>query len=635
MKQFKTESKKLLDLMINSIYTNQDIFLRELISNASDALDKLRFKQLTDDAARENSTSDKLAIRLAFDKQARTITVEDNGIGMSSAELEKNLGTIAHSDSRDFKQLEEVANSKDANIIGQFGVGFYSAFMVAQKVEVLSRAYGSSEAYRWESDGIEGYTISPAEKEHCGTVITLHLKDNTDDENFDRFLSEWDLTQLVHTYSNYVRYPITMMVTKSRELPKPDDAPDDYKPEYEQYQELDTLNSMVPIWKRKKSDVKPEEYNEFYKSTFHDFADPLRVASVHAEGAFTYDALLFIPGQAPFDLYSRDYQKGLALYSSNVLIMDKCADLLPDYYMFVRGIVDSADLTLNISRETLQRDAQLRAIAQKLEKKITSELEAMRDTDRVHYEEFFASFGRCLKFGIYSSYGAKAEMLSPLLMYYSCAQKKMLTLHEYVESMKENQKDIYYAFGESRERLENMPMVQSVCAKGYDVLLCTEDVDEFCFQMLHAFEEKSLVNVANAQIDIASDEEKAAAKKTSEDNSALLGALKEALSEQVSKVEIAPALKDVPAVLTTEGDVSLEMEKLLNRMPEGGGVKSQRVLQLNSKHHVFDALQQAQAAHDTEKVALYAKLLYNQALLVEGGTIENPREFAEQISSLM
>lgn len=417
MRKFKTESKKLLDLMVNSIYTNREIFLRELVSNASDAVDKLYFKSLTDESIQVGKED--LAITISFDKEARTVTVSDTGIGMTEAELEKNLGTIAHSGSQEFKESAEVAASDASDIIGQFGVGFYSSFMVSKNVRVVSRAYGSDEAFAWESNGIDGYTIAPAERAEHGTDVIMTLKDSTDEDDFDRYLSEYGLRDLIRRYSNYVRYPIKMTVSKTRALPKPEDAGEDWETQYEDYTEVETVNSMVPIWKRRKSEVAQEEYNEFYKSDFHDFVDPLRTVSVHAEGALSYDALLFIPGRAPFDLYNRDYEKGLALYSSNVLIMDKCADLLPDYYMFVRGVVDSSDLTLNISRETLQRNSQLRAIANKVEKKIASELEDMRDNDRDDYEVFFENFGRCLKFGIYSSFGAKADELGGMLLYYS------------------------------------------------------------------------------------------------------------------------------------------------------------------------------------------------------------------------
>ena len=474
MKQFKTESKKLLDLMINSIYTNKEIFLRELVSNASDAEDKLYLKSLTDPDVKLDQ--DSLSIRVTPDKDARTLTISDNGIGMTADELESNLGTIAHSGSEQFKEANAEHQGDDVDIIGQFGVGFYSAFMVAKQVKVVTRAWGEDVAHVWESDGLEGYTIEDGTREHCGTDVILTLKDDVEgtdgqeSERYGSYLEEWTLKDLIRRYSNYVRHPIQMMVTKSRQKPKPDDAPDDYKPEYEDYTELETINSMTPIWKKSKADVKPEEYNEFYKSTFHDWEDPARTITFHAEGALEYDALLFVPAKAPFDLYSKDYEKGLALYSSNVLIMEKCADLLPDYYNFVRGIVDSPDVSLNISRETLQQNRQLHAIANRIEKKVTTEFEAMRDQDRDAYEKFFEIFGRGLKFGIYQSYGQKADELADLLLFWSARENKLVTLAEYAKAMPEGQKAVYYAAGDSRDRLAKMPVVKAALDHGFDGL---------------------------------------------------------------------------------------------------------------------------------------------------------------------
>ncbi len=640
MRKFKTESKKLLDLMINSIYTNREIFLRELISNASDAVDKLYFRSLTDDTIQ--FSKDELGILVSFDKDARTITVSDSGIGMTKDDLDRNLGTIAHSDSMAFKMENDQVQGDDVDIIGQFGVGFYSAFMVAKSVRVVSRAYGSEEAWSWESDGVEGYTVSAAERDGHGTDVILTLKDDTDEESFSTYLSEYGLKDLVKRYSNYVRYPIRMEVTKSRELPKPEDADDDYRPEYESYQELETVNSMIPIWKRRKSEVSQEEYDEFYKTDFHDFSDPVRTISIHAEGALSYDALLFVPSRAPFDLYSRDYQKGLALYSSNVLIMEKCEELLPDYYNFVRGVVDSQDLTLNISRETLQHNSQLRAIAQKIEKKITSDLENMRDNDREGYETFFENFGRGLKYGIYSSYGARKDTLADLLLFYSAKQDKLVTLAEYVESMADGQESLYYAVGDSIDRLAKMPIVKTVLAKGYDVLLCTQDVDEFCFTAMRDYGAdengegaKELKNVAGGDLGLASDEEKTEAEEVTKENDDLFKALKDALGDQVTKVAVSARLTDEPACITTEGPVSLEMEKILAQGPDGEDVKSQRVLEVNAKHPVFEVLKAAQASGDADKVKLYADLLYNQALLVEGMPIEDPVAFANAVAKLM
>ena len=677
MRQFKTESKKLLDLMINSIYTNKEIFLRELISNASDAVDKLNFKSLSDGSVQLDGED--LAIRVSFDKDARTLTISDNGIGMTAEELEKNLGTIAHSGSQEFKAENAESQGDAVDIIGQFGVGFYSAFMVAKHVRVVSRAYGSDEANVWESDGLDGYTIEPGERSGHGTDIILTMRDNEPGENgepgenYDRYLSEWGIKDLIRRYSNYVRYPIQMMVTKSRQKPKPEDAGDDYTPEYEDYQELETVNSMTPIWKKRKDDVEQSDYNEFYKSTFHDYEDPARTVSFHAEGTLEYDALLFVPGRAPFDLYSRDYEKGLALYSSNVLIMDKCAELLPDYYNFVRGVVDSADVSLNISRETLQHDRQLRAIARRVEKKITSELEDMRDNDRETYETFFENFGRGLKYGIYSSYGSKADELADLLLFWSAREKKMVTLREYTEAMPEGQKAIYYAAGDDRDRLSKMPVVTGVLARGYDVLLLTADVDEFTFQSMReyvardmpkVYEDEAareaaakavedgaepevedrhleLKNVATGDLDLATEDEKKDAEEATKENGDLFEAMKGALGDKVEKVAVSSRLVaegDAPACITTEGPLSLEMEKILKQGPEGdmeGLPKSQRVLELNAKHPVFAKLVAAQKDGDDERVKLYAGLLYDQALLVEGILPEDPVAFAASVCELM
>ena len=674
MRQFKTESKKLLDLMINSIYTNKEIFLRELISNASDAVDKLNFKSLTNSDIKLDSSD--LAIRISFDKDARTLTVSDNGIGMTAEDLERNLGTIAHSGSEEFKQENAESQGSDVDIIGQFGVGFYSAFMVASKVRVVSRAFGEQTAHVWESDGLEGYTIEDGERAEHGTDVILTIRENTKGENgeagenYDTYLTEWGLRDLITRYSNYVRYPIQMMVSKSRELPRPEDAGDDYQPQYEDYQELETINSMTPIWKKRSSDVEQSDYNEFYKSTFHDWDNPARTISFHAEGSLEYDALLFIPGRAPFDLYSKDYQKGLSLYSSNVMIMEKCADLLPDYYNFVRGVVDSADISLNISRETLQQDRQLRAIASRVEKKITSELKAMRDDDRETYEAFFDNFGRGLKFGIYSSYGMKASELADLLLFWSARENKMVTLAEYAAAMPEGQKAIYYAAGDDRERLSKMPVVKGVLDRGYDVLLCTMDVDEFTFQAMRTYhacglpkvyedeaareaaakavadgaepevEDRDIEfkNVATGDLDLATEDEKKDAEEATREHGDLFEAMKEALGDKVEKVAVSARLTDAPACITTEGPLSLEMEKVLARGPEAGAEgmpKTVRVLELNAKHPVFEKLVAAKEADDIEKLSLYAGLLYDQALLVEGILPADPVAFAQNICSLM
>ncbi len=660
MKQFKTESKKLLDLMINSIYTNKEIFLRELISNASDAIDKLSFASLTDSSIKVDQ--DNLAIRLAFDKDARTITVSDNGIGMAEADLDENLGTIAHSGSEQFKEENADHQGTDVDIIGQFGVGFYSSFMVADRVRVISRAYGSDQAFAWESNGVDGYTIEPAaagERDGAddhGTDVILYLREQGEDadgdETTERFLSEWGLRDLVKRYSNYVRHPVQMMVTKSRQKPKPEDAGDDYTPEYEEHLELETLNSMTPIWKKRQSEVEQKDYNEFYQSTFHDWTDPARTVSFHAEGAISYDALLFIPSKAPFDLYSKDYEKGLALYSSNVLIQEKCADLLPDYYNFVRGIVDSPDVTLNISRETLQQNSQLRAIARRVEKKVKSELEDMRDDDRAAYETFFENFGRGLKFGIYNSYGMSAADLADLLLFWSAKEQKMVTFREYVLAMAEGQDKIYYAAGDSRERLSQTPAVRSALDYGYDVLLCTQDVDEFMFQVMRNYhaaavagdsEHKAaderdleLVNVASADLDLATEDEKKEADQATAEHKDLFEELKSDLGEKVTDVRVAAGLGDAPATLVAEGPVSLEMERTLSQGPDGmQAPKAQRVLQLNAAHPVFGKLVAAKEAGNADRLKLYGSILYDQALLVEGLPIEDPIAFAKNIAELM
>ena len=633
MRKFKTESKKLLDLMINSIYTNHEIFLRELISNASDAIDKLYFKSLTDTSV--EVSKDDLEIYVSFDKGARTIIVSDNGIGMDKDALDKNLGTIAHSDSMEFKSENADAQGDDVDIIGQFGVGFYSSFMVASSVRVVSRAYGSDEAWVWESDGVEGYTIEPAERTEHGTDVILTIKESTADVDFDRFLSDAGLEDLIHKYSNYVRYPIRMRVKRQFMKPRPENAPEDYQPQFEETEIVDTINSMIPIWKRSKSEVTEEDYNEFYKSNFHDFSDPLRTATIHAEGALSYDALLFIPSRAPYDLYSREYKKGLQLYSSNVLIMDKCEDLLPDCFNFVRGVVDSEDLTLNISRETLQQNSQLRAIGRKVEKKIKSELVALRDDDREAYEKFFENFGRSLKFGLYTSYGQQRDLLADLLLFYSAKEGKLVTLDEYVDAMPADQEAIFYAAGDSIDRLAKTPIVATVTAKGYDVLLCAEDVDEFALGMLHEYREKELKNVASGELGLETEEEKKEAEEVAKSNEDLFSTMKDALGDKVVKVAVSTRLTTVAAAITTEGPVSLDMERVLTA---GGGnkdVKSQRVLEVNPKSPVFDVLVAAQAAGDTDKVKLYTNILYNQALLFEGLPLEDPMAYAEAVSKLM
>ena len=630
MHQFKAESKKLLDLMINSIYTNREIFLRELISNASDACDKRYFKSLTDTSI--GITKDDLKIHIQPDKENRTLTISDNGIGMTKEELEKNLGTIAKSGSLDFKTENQ---SDNIDIIGQFGVGFYSAFMVASKVTVISRAQGEDTAWKWESKGVEGYTLTEADKDEVGTEIILVLKEDTDNEKYSEYLDEYTLANLVKKYSDYIRFPITMYREKSRQKPKPEDAGDDYKPEYETYTELETLNSMVPIWKRPKSEVKDEDYNEFYKNKFMDYSDPLRVITSRTEGTATYTALLFIPSRTPYDYYTKEYEKGLALYASGVMIMEKCADLLPDYFSFVKGVVDSEDLSLNISRETLQKDSQLKLMHNSLEKKIKNELHAMLVNDRDKYETFWKAFGRQIKFGIYGDYGMHKDLLADLLLFYSAKEQKLVTLDEYIEKMPEGQKCIYYAAGDDTDRLGKLPNVQLVLSKGYDLLLCTEDVDEFCLQMMRDYKEKEFKNINSGDLGLETEEEKKAAEETATENKDLFEEIKKALNGKIKDVKVNPTLQEHPVTLSSEGGISMEMEKVLRKMPNGEGVESTKVLELNPSHAVFAALKAAHEAGDTEKVGKYAELLYDQALLIAGLPIEDPVAYAQLVCSLM
>lgn len=630
MKQFKAESKKLLDLMINSIYTNKDIFLRELISNASDAIDKLYFRSLTDNSVK--LTKDDFQILLTVNKADRTLTITDNGIGMTKEELEKNLGTIARSGSLDFKAEN---HAEDIDIIGQFGVGFYSAFMVASRVTVISKAFGSDEAWMWESKGAEGYTLTQTEKAEAGTQIILVIKENTEQDQYDQYLDEYTLVDIVKKYSDYVRYPIRMYREKTRAKEKPADAGDDYKPEYETYTELETLNSMVPLWRRNKSEVTEEEYNRFYKEKFFDYTDPARVITSRTEGTATYNALLFIPGRAPFDYYTREYEKGLQLYASGVLIMDKCPDLLPDHFSFVKGIVDSQDLSLNISREMLQKDSQLKLIRNSLEKKIKNELNAFKNNDREKYEEFFKNFGRQLKFGCYADYGMHSELLKDLLLFFSAKQQKMVTLDEYVEAMPEDQKCIYFAAGESADRLAKLPAAELVLEKGYDLLLLTEDVDEFCLQVLRNYKEKEFKNVNSGDLGLESEEEKKAAEEASAESKDLFEAMQKALGDKVKAVKVSTRLKNHPVCLSSEGPLSIEMEKVLRQQPGAEGVKSDKVLELNAQHPVFAVLKAAQESGNTEKLEKYTKLLFDQALLIEGLPIEDPVAYAQAVCELM
>jgi molecular chaperone HtpG len=642
-KQFKAESKRLLDLMINSIYTHKEIFLRELISNASDAIDRLYYKSLIEKKSTGVSKDD-FSIWISADRNSRTLTVTDNGIGMTREEMEMNLGTIAHSGTLDFKKenieggedTKKAKTARDAvDIIGQFGVGFYSAFMVSRHVRVISRAFGAEQAFEWESSGADGYTVRESEMNGNGTEITLTIKENTDDEKYDEFLETYRIRNLVRRYSDYIRYPIMMNVEKRRALPKPEGADENAETEYESYTEADTLNSMTPIWKRGKNDVKDEEYNEFYKDKFSDYVDPMKVIHTSVEGVVSYDALLYIPAKAPFNYYTREYEKGLQLYSSGVMIMDKCADLLPDYFSFVRGLVDSQDLSLNISREMLQHDRQLKAIASRIEGKIRSELQSMLNTDREKYEEFFKIFGLQLKFGIYDNYGMKKDVLEDLIMFYSSAEKKPVTLSDYVSRMDAEQKFIYYAAGESVDKLDRQPQTEMLKDRGYEILYLTDDVDEFALRALMQYKEKQFKSVSEGDLGIEeSEEDKKAAEEKAESNKDLLAAVKEALGDKVAEVRLSRRLKSHPVCLASGEGISLEMEKVLSAMPTDSGVKAKRILEINADHAVFGALEAAYA-EDKERVKTYAGLLYDQALLIEGLPIDDPVAFAGAVCSLM
>ena len=636
-RQFKAESKKLLEMMINSIYTHKEIFLRELISNASDAIDKLYYKGLSDQTIGIQRSD--YSIRLDVDADARTLTISDNGIGMTKEELEKNLGTIAKSGSMEFKNENDGAD--DVDIIGQFGVGFYSAFMVSDKVTVVSRAFGSDEAYVWESKGADGYTIKETEKEGHGTTITLHIREDGAEEtegggeSYDDYLNKYKLAALVKKYSDYIAYPIQMEMTRSVPKAKAPDAPDDAPTEYEQVTELRTLNSMVPIWRKNKNELTDEDYNNYYKERFFDFADPIDVIHTRAEGQVVYDALLFIPSKVPMNYYSKEYEKGLALYSNGVMIMEKCADLLPDYFSFVKGLVDSPDLSLNISREMLQHDRQLKAIAQSLEKKIKSELLNMQKNDREKYEQFFKNFGMQIKFGIYSSYGMKKELLQDLLVYYSSSEKKPVTLEEYVGRMRESQKYIYYACGESTAKLELLPQTEMLRDKGYEILYLTDEIDEFALKTMRDYKEKEFRSVSDAELDIEDEGEKEEIKKTAEDNKSLFEFMKEHLGDNVKEVRLSTRLKTHPVCLTSDGGISLEMEKVLNAMPTNNEkVKAARVLEINANHPIFAALTKAYA-EDKEKAAKLTDVLFAQASLIEGIGVDDPVAYANAVCSLI
>ena len=625
-KQFKAESKKLLDMMINSIYTNKDIFLRELISNASDAIDKLYFKSLTDDTV-GLSRSD-YEIRIDLDKEERTIKISDNGIGMTEAELEDNLGVIAKSGSLGFKTENENAKDEDIEVIGQFGVGFYSAFMVASKVEVVSRAFGEDQAHKWVSEGADGYTIEQAEKESAGTVITLWLKPDDQGEDYSKYLDCYTISGLVKKYSDYLRYPI--------KLEMPHSIPDPEKEgEYKQEVTLDTLNSMIPLWRKNKSELTDDDYNDYYKSRFGDFENPLDHVHFKTEGQATFDSLLYIPAKAPYDYYSKEYEKGLALYTNGVLIMEKCSELLPDYFSFVKGVVDSQDLNLNISRETLQQDWRLKVIAKAIDKKIKSELKKILGNDRDKYEKFFGAFGVQLKWGVYANYGADKEGLQDLLLFKSSKDNKYVTLKEYIDAMADSQEAIYYACGENAEKIALLPQTEAVIAKGYNVLYLTEEVDEFALQMLGEYEGKKFSNICKDELDLSSDEEKEALKSKNEASKEMLDFVKESLSGEVADVKFSNSLGSHAVCLSSQGYVSLEMAKVLSRMPGGNsGMKAELVLEINSDHAIADKLVSLYNS-DKDKLADYAKLLYNQARLVSGLELENPTEFADMITNLM
>ena len=637
-KQFKAESKRLLDLMINSIYTHKEIFLRELISNASDAVDKLAYKALTDDKVGLNRSDFK--IRLIPDKDARTLTVSDNGIGMTKEEMESNLGTIARSGSLQFKQeMAAKEGSEDQNvadIIGQFGVGFYSAFMVADQVTVISKAYGEDTAWKWESSGADGYTITECEKDMVGTDVILHIKANTEDDDYDQYLQPYHLDDLVKKYSDYIHYPIVMEMEHTHMKPKPEDAGEDYKPEYETHKEWETLNSMVPIWQRPKNEVKPEEYNEFYKEKFGDWEDPLAVIHVKAEGAVEYTALLFIPAHAPFNYYSRDYEKGLQLYSSGVLIMDRCADLVPDHFSFVRGVVDSPDLSLNISREMLQHTRVLKVISTNLEKKVKAELLKLQKDDAEKYEKFWSAFGRQIKYGVVSDYGAHKELLKDLLLFWSSKEGKNTSLAAYKERMPEDQQYIYFLQSESVEQAAKLPQAERILDKGYEILYLTEEVDEFVMNTLAEVDGKALKNVNDDDALPQSDEEKAETEKKAEENKDVLDFVKETLGDRVKEVRISKILKTAPVCMTADGPVSLEMEKYFQKVDPNAAkeMKATRVLELNPDSGAFAALRSA-LDEDKEKARTYAELLYQQALLIAGFPLEDPAKYTELVCSLM
>lgn len=623
-KQFKAESKRLLDLMINSIYTHKEIFLRELISNASDAIDKIYYRALTDDSLSFNK--DNYYIKVTADKDNRVLKISDTGIGMTRQELEDNLGVIANSGSLAFKNENEVKDGYD--IIGQFGVGFYSAFMVSDTVTVITKALDGDEAYKWESQGADGYTVEPGEKDSVGTDVILKIKENTGDENFDEFLEEYKLRSIIKKYSDFIRYPIKMDITGTR-LKEGSDK------EYEEYKEEQIVNSMVPIWKKNKNELGPEDYENFYSEKRYGFDKPIKHIHISAEGTVTYKAILFIPEKMPFDFYAKEYEKGLELYANGVLIMNKCAELLPDYFSFVKGMVDSEDLSLNISREMLQHDRQLKFIAKNIKTKIKNELESLLKNERDKYEGFYKSFGRQLKYGVYSDFGSNKEVLQDLLMFYSSKEKKMVTLGEYVSRMPEEQKYIYYASGESIDRIDKMPQTELVSDKGYEILYFTDDVDEFAIKMIGTYREKEFKSVSSGDLGIEPEENENSQDTDEEDKKELFDHMKAILSDKVKDVRASKRLKNHPVCLANEGELTIEMEKVLNSMPYNDqNIKADKVLEININHDVFKALQEAYEK-DKDKLQLYTDLLYNQALLIEGLPIEDPVEFTNNICKMM
>lgn len=628
-KQFKAESKRLLDMMINSIYTHKEIFLREIISNASDAMDKLYFKSLTDSSVGMNRSD--FFIKIEVDKDAGALIVRDNGIGMTKDELENNLGTIANSGSFSFKN-DENNTAEDVDIIGQFGVGFYSAFMVAKEVEVRTKAYGSDTAYLWKSEGVDGYTIEECEKDGVGTEVRLIMKDDTDDECYDEFLTQWKIKSLVKKYSDYIHYPIKFDM--EHDHLKEGTGVDDIPAEYETTVETETLNSMTPIWRKNKNELTDEDYNNFYKEKFYDYTDPIKYIHVKTEGTATYDGLLYIPSKPPMDYYTKNYEKGLQLYSSGVLIMDKCADLLPDHFSFVKGLVDSQDLSLNISREMLQHDRQLHLIAKSLEKTIKNELKKMLNNEREKYEEFWKNFGMQIKFGVYNGYGANKDLLKDLLMFYSSNDKKLTTLDEYVSRMKEDQKYIYYATGENVDNIDMLPQTEVVKDKGYEILYLTESVDEFAVKVLESYSDKQFKSVSDSDLDLETPEEKEEFKKKSEESKDMLEEITKALGGKIKSAKLSERLKSHPVCLTSEGQISLEMEKTFAQMPTDQNVKAEKVLEINPDHEIFGVLKSLYDS-DKDKLANYSKILYNEALLIEGMPIENPVEFSNLVCSLM